>query len=442
MKSSRPRSSLRIAATLAATGLAASLLVVSQAFADFSLTDWRYVKPVILPPGLQDEGLVEVFPDPESFAGSSPGLVDIRVIADDGTEVPYSSDIGRGERQRTPFPVSIRDQGYVQGRYTSFVADLGREGLLHNEIEVLTPSSNFRRTAVVESSNDGVTWARMAEQQVFDFTVRERSFTTRDTRVRYTDSTRRYLRVEVADDGEGPLEITGATVFFVKESPAREVLWPAAVLGIRQDSERHLTLVEVDVGVQGIPSRRMVLKVPDVNFYREVMLEASSDRVEWRTLVPKDAIYAYDTPKFVGSGLALAYPEATSRYFRIVILNEDNPPLDVQGAEVWGLQHRLVFSADPRRSYSLYYGNPKAGKPSYDIERVFPYLVTQELPQASLGPQAENPQFVEEIPPPPPLSERLHWLLPSVVAGAAVIVALLLFGVLRQARKVLPPPVE
>jgi hypothetical protein len=104
---------------------------------------------------------------------------------------------------------------------------------------------------------------------------------------------------------------------------------------------------------------------------------------------------------------------------------------------VWGLWRRLVFSAKPEHSYQLYYGNVETRHPSYDIERVFPYLATEELPEARLSPQVTNPDFVEKK---PPVSERFPWLFPTVIAVAAVLVALLLFGIVRQARKVLPPP--
>ena len=438
---SRLRSSPRL--TLMVAGAAISILVASQAFADFSLTDWRYVKPIIFPADLSQEGLVELTPDYEVFASSSPRLIDLRIIADDGDEVPYKAEVSRGERQRTSFNAALRDKGYVPGRYTTFVADLGRDGVLHNEIEIRTSSSNFRGTATVEASNDGNTWARIAEEQVYDFTVKEIPLTSRDTRVKYTDSTARYLRVQIADEGDGPLEITGATVFFVKETKAREVTWPVSILSTGRDAELRVTLVELDLGGPGLPSYRLALKTSDVNFYREVTLETSPDREEWRPLVSRSAIYAYDTPKFVGTSLMFTFQETTSRYFRLVIYDEDNPALRVQRVDMWGLRRRLVFSADPGRSYELYYGNDEARKPSYDIERIFPYLATEKLPEAGLGRQAENPGFVQVVPPPPPdppLSERLPWLFPSAVVVAAIVVAFLLFGVLRKAREMLPPP--
>ena len=427
---------------LTITGL---LLAVAAAFsvasfslaADLPLRDWRYVKTIVPPSDLRSEALVEVVPDGEVFAGSAPGLVDLRVVIDDETQVPYKLEVSKAEHEVTSFRVTLRDKGYVPGRYNTFIADLGRQGILHNEVEVQTSSANFRRTATVETSNDVSTWTKVAEQTVYDFTVVERGFTTRNTRVRYPESAARYLRVRIADEGEGPLEIGGATVFFVKESPAREVVLPASILEVSRGEKGRTTLVEVDLGTPGLPGCRLDLQVAEVNFHRDVTLEASTDREKWRTVQASGSIYAYDTPKFVGSDLVIGYSEVTTRYLRLIVHDGDSPPLTIQGVEVWGLQRRLVFSADPLRSYKLYYGNEGVGPPSYDMERVFPYLVTEELPEARLSSQAANPDFVERQ---PPLTERLPWLLPVVITIAAILIGLLLLGIIRQARKVLPPP--
>lgn len=408
--------------------------------ADFALRDWQYVKPIIIPAELPKEGLVEITPDQEVFAGSVSGLADLRIVAEGNTEVPYKLDVSRATSQRTSFQVAVSDKGYIPSQYNSFIADLGRAGILHNEIEFQTSATNFRRTAIVEASNDRAMWAKLVEQTVYDFTVRERNFNTRNTRVRYPDSTARYLRVKIIDDGTGSIDISSVTAFFAKETTARETTWPATIIDVSRDTDKRTSLVQIDLGSPGIPTYRLNLKITDVNFHRGVTLEASADRETWRTILSRYEIYAYDTPKFVGGNSVLSYPETTFRYLRLTVYDEDNPPLNIQGVTVWGLQPRLVFSANTQQSYKLYYGNKEARQPSYDIERIFPYLVTDDLPKARLGPQAINPGFVEKKPPLPPLSERLPWLLPTVISVAVVLVALLLYGIIRQARKVLPPP--
>ena len=434
-----PRNSYLVSGLLlaAAVSISAGGLI---ALADFSLRDWRYAKTIALPSNFQQEGLVEINPDREVFAGSISGLSDLRVVADGNTETPYKLDVNRATSERTYIQVSISDKGYLPGQYNSFIADLGRAGILHNEMEFQTSASNFRRTAVVEASNDRFTWAKVAEQIVYDFTVKERSFTTRNTRVRYPENTARYLRIKIIDDGTGSLEVYNATVFFVKETLAREVAWPATILDVSRDASQRTTMVQIDLGSPGVPSYRLSVNIPEVNFHRAVSLEASADREIWRNILSRSEVYAYDTPKFVGSSSGITYPETSLRYLRLIIYDEDSPPLTVKRVDVWGLQPRLVFSANPEHSYQLYYGNTEARRPSYDIERVFPYLVTDELPKVTLGAQTANPGFVEKKPPLPPLSERLPWLLPAVIVVAVVLLAFLLYGIIRQVRKVLPPP--
>ena len=241
------------------------------------------------------------------------------------------------------------------------------------------------------------------------------------------------------------MNVAGASVSHFQESPARETDWPLSVIGVERDTERRTTLVEMALGSSGIPTNRIELEVPDVNFYREVDLQSSANRQDWVTVSSRAAVYAYDTPKFVGGSLVITYPESVRRYFRLVIFDEDNPSITVQAANASGIQRRLLFSARVGLQYELYYGNAEAHSPSYDIGRVLQFLATEALSQVVLGPQQDNPGFVAVVPPPPPtppLTERLPWLLPASVAAAALVVGLLLYGVLRQARKLLPPPPE
>ena len=93
-------------------------------------------------------------------------------------------------------------------------------------------------------------------------------------------------------------------------------------------------------------------------------------------------------------------------------------------------------------SYKLFYGNPDARYPQYDIERYFQYLETENLPKATLVAGIANPLFEEKVPPPPPVTDRFPWLLPVVIGVAALILLVPLIRLIKQARNVLPPPEE
>lgn len=429
---------------LAGVGLAAALatVVVFPLSADFSGQEWRFFKPVVLPAGHDQEFLVEVVPDREVFAHTEPGLFDLRIIETDSQrEVPYKLLVERGEQRRASVAVATRDLGHIPGQFTSFVVDLQREGVLHNELEVLTPSHNFQRRVVVEASQDSKVWAVVQEKgQIFDFTIVERNFTTRDTRVRYPSSTARYLRVRITNNGQPPVETKGAVAYFAEELPPRETELPATIAGREDDTKERRTLLVLDTGSAGVPTNRIAVTTSQGNFYRQVSLEGSNDGQTWIPVQSFEALYAYNTPKFVGSKLSLSYAEVGFRYFRLTILNEDNPPLPVAGAHAYGFLRKLIFSASPGNNYLLYYGHPQGRAPSYELERIFPYLVTENLPEAQLGPHTINPLFAEPSEPSKPFTERYPWLLPTVVAAAALLIGLFLANLLRQIRKLLPPP--
>ena len=416
-----------------------SLLALSSAAADFSLEDWQFVKSISVP-DVAEGDLVEVVPDPEVFSGAAPGLADLRIVQGNEREVPYQVVVERGSRERRAFPVTIRDLGFVPDQFSTFVADLGESGLFHNEIEVSTSSQNFQRDVMVEGSNDAKTWAVLQEgTRIFDFSLKERDFTARNTRVRYPESTARFLRVKITNAEEDPLNPTGASVFSVSETLAEEASYPASISERTEDTAKRRSLIVFDLGNRGLPTNRLTIQTPQVNFYREVTLEGTGDAPSWSLIQRSGVLYSYDTPKFVGDQLTLSYPETTFRYLRLTVNNEDYPLLPIEGVEVFGVPRKLLFQAQPGASYKLYYGNPEARTLSYELERILPFLETENLPVGTLGPQRNNQAFKVERSR-LPFSERYTWLITVVVVVVAIAVALLLFGVVRKAKKVLPPP--
>ena len=418
-----------------------SLASSSALFADFELGKWAFVKQIVLPEGVDKGTLVEVVPDRAVYSGAASNLRDLRIISGSGEEVAYVSEIAQGSRQTSALAARVLDNGYVEGEYNTFVVDLGSEGVLHNRIEILTSSENFKRDVVVESSADKDTWAEITAYSIYDFTLRERGANSRDTRVNYPDNTNRYLRVRVLDDGEGALTVTGARVLLSEDVEPSENSWSSVIVETFEDTDAQTSAITFDLGSHGLPSHRLTLDVGGVNFYRLTTLEQSDDLETWQRVASVSAIYLYETPKFVGGSLEVPYSESNARYFRLTVHNEDNPPVLVKGASFDGFVRRVVFIADPAKTYELYYGNSTARRPSYDLNQIYPYLDGERRAIATLGTQAMTEEVVV-LEPVIPVSEGLPWLLPTVIAGAAVVVGVILYGVFRQVKGLLPPPPE
>lgn len=83
--------------------------------------------------------------------------------------------------------------------------------------------------------------------------------------------------------------------------------------------------------------------------------------------------------------LSLAAPPRTDTLW-LETDNGDNPPLVLTGVQAWSPVVRLLFKAAPDRAPTLYYGQPQAGAPSYDLTLVAGQLFSADKTPARLGP--------------------------------------------------------
>lgn len=407
----------------------------NTAEAEFNFQDWEFSRPLSIPAGLEKKEHIKIVPDAEVYSYARPGLVDLRIIEEDThREVPYKLFVERGDYKRESVPVDIVDLGHVPGSHTSFVAHIGLSDALHNEIEVNTTSKGFLRKVRIESSRDQVAWTVIVnESQIYDLTTDTPASGPRSTRISYPASAASFLKITIFDNGNEPINISGAVSFFVRTIVPHYEAYSVTVLSKGDISKVNTTEAVIDLGSEDLPSSRLSISVPDVNFHRRTMLETSDDAEEWTVLQQNDALYVYDMPKLTQSKVTIDYPEVHSRYLRLTLFNEDSPPLSLDGVGVSRYRRQLIFEADNSTTYRLYYGSPIAKAPSYDLEHIFPYLVTEDLAQANLGDKIINSSFIKKSA--EPFSDRYPWLLPTVVALLAMGLGLFLVRILCQAKK-------
>jgi hypothetical protein len=84
--------------------------------------------------------------------------------------------------------------------------------------------------------------------------------------------------------------------------------------------------------------------------------------------------------------LGISFPEQREAEYRIVIHNEDNPPLEVTGMKARGSAYRAIFLAAENETYRLGYGSEEAESPRYDAAVVLaPLRQGQSLSVATLS---------------------------------------------------------
>lgn len=368
----------------------------------------------------------------EFFGHLKPDISDLRVVKD-GSTIPYVATVESEENSLVRIAARISNLSSVPGETTSFIADLGQEGTMHNGITLETFSENFRRRVIVEGSDDRVSWRVLNDHgQIFDYTVRDelRPVAVRDTLVAYPDATFRYLRVTIRDQGERPLAISGASLVRNTITRARETTYKPS-FEIAQNEKNRLTEITLDLGMSGLPHRSGALEVSGSNFNRGLEISESNDKKTWRFL-GHGYIFVINTPKFTGRRLNFSYPESHTRYLRVSIINHDDAPLAVSGATLAGVVRSILFFYDPAGHYEIYLGNPKADHPVYDIEKISPYLDKSGLPVLAAGPVEKNPSYIPLL---PPVTERAPYLLPAVLVLIVGVLAFLLWRIIVTAGK-------
>jgi hypothetical protein len=104
----------------------------------------------------------------------------------------------------------------------------------------------------------------------------------------------------------------------------------------------------------------------------------------------------------------------------IQIDNRDDRPLTIEDVRVDYKLDKVVFENTDSGPYTLYYGNPQAPKPSYDIERFRNHIENEPQDIVTLGKQVLFPAPDEEDPP------RLDLLFNIVIVIVSLFLVLLL----------------
>jgi hypothetical protein len=410
--------------------LAGALLAVAAAPGGESLSGWEWFAGVPLPP--DNPTYADFALTPPVFDGARADLSDLRLYDGQGKDVPYALRIRRKEDVRRAFPAGEFNRTTNADRSAEVSLDLGDSAGEHNEIEVGTPGSNFRRPLRVEGSDDRKTWSIVLDK-VHLLHFEEGGHVVDVRRFTYTPSRYRYLRVRVAPD---PATATDAPAIasvsvFHEVHEAGDYLTRDAFVEPRQpvpasEGPGSAWFIKLSENGEQAPCESLTLEVADGEFARPYRLEIAN---------PEEAAQVIATgelrrqPNQPDKPMVISFPEVTAHRLRLVVTDQRNPPLNLTGARYTAAARRVIFRpADAQGALRLYFGNPSAAAPGYDFARTLPAALDPAPVETPLGAREKNPDF---RPPPKPWTERYPWAV-YVVLGVASAVLLGLLGLLGK----------
>ncbi|MCK9379108.1 MAG: DUF3999 family protein [Candidatus Moranbacteria bacterium] len=396
----------------------------------FNISDWKYYKDMELD-GAGD-GLIRVGFDDEIFSQSDSDFSDIRIVENGSREVPFKLFSGNSGTTNETYPVKMINNSYVAEQYSSVILDLGVDGKLTNSLILTTDSQNYQRNVIVYGSSDMKSWNVIKDNAyIYDYTDAKGNFKASNNAIQFPEEISfRYLKVEIGNQGEAPVRVTSARVKRLVEQKAQE-LKRELKFSAQNNNQRKSTEIVVDLGVSGIPVNRLDLRAEDSNFNRGVIIYSGNNLGDLKK-VAQDYIFNYATEKFYGKNSELNFPEITDRYIKLEVLNKDNEPLNFKGITAYSIYREVIFQVNGKEKYQLYYGNKEAEYPQYDIEKYFQYLDVENAKLIGLSAQKENQSFIPKEAPKKPISERIPYLLSSILILSSL---LLLFIVYRFLKK-------
>lgn len=425
-RSNRPR--LILAAAFAAALLLAATL---PAQTEFPLPEawrhWRYSAPVQPPAG--HSGLAAVLVTPAVTAHAQPRWADLRLADDTGREVPFVLHSIQDRRSVEQRAARLLEVSFLPGESTQGIVDLGENSPEHNSLEVQINRTDYFLWVEVAVSPNARSWRILNERSpVYRFSA---SGLDGNQTIRYSASRSRYLRIRLLE-GKEKLPLDGVRV-------AQEIRREAerAPLETPLQSDPAAPISEswwlADLGDARQPVCEARFTVQQAEFHRAVRVRTSDDGKTWRSAGAGDI---YRIPPRAGAAqpeedgrerLRVHLPETQARFWRVEVLNRNDPPLAGARVQLFGTPRRVVFRAEAGRTYRLLMGHPRATAPQYEMARLTPEVELEAAAPASLGAIAVNPAWAD----PAPWTERHPYLLWIVLLAAAAIVGLLALRALR-----------
>lgn len=438
MKSSRS-STLLIAALFV-------MLVLLPVLAQDSRSSQPYLAEITPPAGVP--GIYDLIVPLEMMDKSQEDLADLRLYNSQGREIPYALRIRREVDEKREVEARVFNQARVGPTTSEMSVDLGESPGEHNEVEIESSGSNFRRRVEVEGSDSPKEWRTLKTGDVI-FSFEAQNKTVESTRINYPASRYRYLRVKVfsdeLSDKQAPA-IAGVKVMMALREKGELITWTAPVppYQLLRNEGSPASAWTIDLGAR-VPCDRLTLDVADDSFSRPFQVESVDDPQNVRFVTAGELTRRIGEPR---RPLIVTFEkEVYARKLRLLITDYSNQTLSIASIKPGAPERQLVFelkeaSSQPLR---LYCGDSKSTAPHYDFEKDLQLKLSTLSGQSSgraaqplrcdVGKITENPDYKPE---PLPLTERIPWLIYVVLTASSIALGVILMGLARSTLR--PPP--
>jgi len=391
-------------------------------FASFNLNQWPYYKDI----NLSENKLTRFSIDDEIFTYANVNLMDLRIVDDNNSEIPYKMIIGKDAEKAEKFYPIMLNNSFVLGQNSSVIVDFNEKGKLINQMKIITDSENFQRNVIIKGADDMINWNILNDTAyIYDYTDKKAGVKSQNTLVKFPQSVYQYYKIEISDPEQNPVKINRVEAINYSIEKLKEVS-RRPEFTINHNTEEKYSELIINLSARGIPTNKILFNIFDKNFNRSLLIYTSNDSNNWK-YNSSGYIFRYNTEKFIGENLSVNFLETNDQYIKVIIQNKDNQPINIAGINIFSTYREIIFQSNNNKNYKIYYGNKKANLPEYDLEKYFQYLDLDNMQTATLSAQKKNSNYIPDKEPEKPLSERMPYLFPSALAIASLVLLFLVF---------------
>ncbi len=389
------------------------------------------------------ETLYQVRLSDEILQKAGADLRDIRILHASSNETPFVI-IGNAPPHETIETYSLEITGYENDASSaSIIMKLPQKHRPVSVLDLEIADRDFKKQIILDGSSDGKTWKLIAEDSVYDFSSR---VNVRKTKVGFANTDAHYFRVTLKD--YKPRQVSQPSIkltyegldFSVNGARNTELRIRSARASTGTPAEKKPVYDQktfdsfapkpdkngntVIVLPAGLPLDKLSLKIADPYFHRTVNLYGSSTgKEDSYSLLASNVIYRFPLSSELHEERNSIEQHAPKQaYFKIIIMNRNNPPLELKGITLSWIQQNLYFIAlKSDEPYALCYGNTRIKSPDYDLAR----FVNKDILSQHSYERRELSAVRTGMEPRPTLRERLAGMEKIILT---VVVVLLVIG--------------
>ena len=391
------------------------------------LTGFPFYREIITVPEKQE--LAAVVPDSVIWE-TGETMPDIRIVTKSGQSAPYIFRKvleSRMKKIRENRKASITRLEEKNDDSVELFIDIIEKNGTANLLEVATPLKDFERLISVSGINSDGSEVPLAKNiPIYDysrfadirhttvelppnefrkFKVSINSLTDEiispNSHVSKTlDGDKEIRRTEETDIRSRNFRIDAILIYYEHETESQKVEKIARLshksFRVIQDSKSKNTILEIETHNE--PFSALMIETPENNLYRRLAFEVTATiggMEKWEAF-KQATVLRISFRDYKRSELRVDFPEMQKRRFRIVIFNEDNPPIDVKGVTLYGPAWRALFLTEQGESLKLFYGGKHDHIVKQDTEPVKRiYESGYEPVEFKIGQVEINPDYQE-----------------------------------------------